>query len=94
MILFPFIRQYQKVGDDILITCKSISCNITGLFKSFVCGLVDRRVDGNVDKVKAESLIFLAVLDKEIKAGAYFGLNMLDGEEFQDCDVLIGKKSF
>jgi hypothetical protein len=37
-------------------------------------------LDGNVDKIETEVLVFLAVFDKEGKVGAYFGLHLFDGE--------------
>lgn len=51
-------------------------------------------LDGNVDQIEAEILIFLAMFDKEGEVGSYFGLHLVNGEQLQKGKTAIGKKGF
>ncbi len=40
-------------------------------------------LDSDINQIETEVFVFLAVLDKEVKAGSDFGLNVLDEKQFE-----------
>jgi hypothetical protein len=80
---FGLVGKDQEFSDNILITGKDIRGNVAGLFHVVTGPLMHGTLDSDINEIETEVFVFLAVLDKEVKAGSDFWLNVLDGKQFE-----------
>jgi hypothetical protein len=66
-----------------LIAGEYVGRNVTGLFHIVVGPLMHGALDSDIDQVKTEVFVFLAVLYEKVKVRSNFWLNVLDREQFE-----------